>query len=92
MSLTRDSHNLTVDGRPVRVVGSTGAIRATWRLFEGDQLLAEEEVLAGTRELVGTLSTGTRVVATVHQSALGSTKVVVIAHGETVAELDGFVA
>lgn len=92
MGITKDNHNLTIDERPVRVVGSTGPIEATWQLFEGDTLLAEEAVVSGEATLVGTLSTGTEVTAMVTQSALGPTAISVSAHGETVAEFEGFVA
>lgn len=92
MALTRDNHNVTVDGRPVRVTGRTGPVRATWSLLEGDTVLAEEEVLGGEMTLTGTLTTGTEVTAVVTQSAFGPTKVVVSSGGETVAQFDGFVA
>lgn len=92
MGITEDKHNVTIDGRPVRVTGTTGPVRATWQLLEGDTVLAEEQALSGEFDLVGTLSTGTQVTATIRQSAFGPTTARVTAHGETVAEFTGFVA
>ena len=76
----------------MRVVGTTGLVKATWRLLEGDTQLAEHALVSGEAVLVGTLSTGTEVMATVTQSLVGPTTVTVRAHGETVAEFVGFVA
>lgn len=92
MGITKDNHNVTVDGRPVRVVGTTGLVKATWELFEGDELLASTTMVSGSEDLVGTLSTGTEVTAAITQSMVGPTRVVVSAAGETVAVFDGFVA
>lgn len=92
MSVTEDNHNLTLDGRPVRVVGRTGQVRATWQLLEGDVVLAEQEVLTGSVDLVGTLSTGTEVTATIEQSVVGPTRVTVRSGDETVGTFTGFVA
>lgn len=61
MGVTEDKHNVTIDGRPVRVTGTTGAVRATWQLLEADTVLAEEQAISGEFDLVGTLSTGTQV-------------------------------
>ncbi|WP_101650600.1 hypothetical protein [Brevibacterium ihuae] len=92
MGLFGDDVNTTVDGRPVRVQGRTGAIRATWQLLEGDTVLAEHASLGGECELVGTLSTGTEVRAIIGQGVFGPTTVRVVVNGETVAEHQGFVA
>ena len=92
MGITKDNHNVTVEGRPVRVVGTTGLVKATWELFEGDELLASTTMVSGSEDLVGTLSTGTEVTAAITQSLVGPTRVVVSAAGETGAEFDGFVA
>lgn len=92
MSLLRDSHNLTVDGRPVRIVGRSGPVRATWELYEGDRLLDERTVISGSIDLAGALTTGTEVNVTVKQSLVGPTRVSVYVEGELLADFDGFVA
>lgn len=92
MGIFRNNVNTMVDGRPVRVVGRSGPIRATWRLLEGDAVLEECRMVRGTKELVGTLSTGTEVRAQVAQSVFGPTTVTIMVDGETVAASEGFVA
>lgn len=92
MGVFKDNQNVTVDGRPVRIVGRTGPITSNWILYEGDRVLDEKQAKSTPITLTGTLSTGTEVSAEVTQSALGPTTVRVVAHDETVAEFDGFVA
>lgn len=92
MGLFEDKQNATVDGRPVRVVGKTGPVTSSWTLFEADQVLDEQQADKSPITLSGTLSTGTPVSAEVTQGAFGPTTVRISAHGETVAEFDGFVA
>lgn len=89
--MLRDRYDLTIDGRPVRVQGSSGPLRATWALYEGDTLLEEYKAIAGSFDLTGTLSTGTEVTATIEQSAVGPTRVTVHADDEMILDTEGFV-
>lgn len=91
MSMLGDRYDLTIDGCPVRVVGSSGPLRATWALYEGERLLEEYKAISGSFDLVGTLSSGTEVVATIEQSSVGPTRVTVHAGDEMVLDTEGFV-
>lgn len=89
--MLRNAYDLTIDGCPVRVVGRSGPIRATWSLYEGDRLLEEYKALSGSFDLVGTLSSGTEVNTTIEQSLAGPTRVTVHAGDEMVFDTEGFV-
>ena len=89
--MLRDHYDMTIDGCPVRLVGSSGPLRATWALYEGDQLLEEYKAIAGSFDISGTLSSGTEVVVTIEQSMSGPTRVTVHAGDEMVLDTEGFV-
>ena len=84
--MLRDRYDLTIDGCPVRLVGSSGPLRATWALYEGDQLLEEYKAIAGSFDI-----SGTEVVVTIEQSMSGPTRVTVHAGDEMVLDTEGFV-
>lgn len=91
MSLTKDEHAVEIAGSNVTVSGTTGAVHATW-ILAIDGVEADRAAAAGDFTLRGSLPDGSAVLAAVHQSLLGPTKVTV-SHGEDpVAEFDGFVA
>lgn len=91
MSMLRDRYDLTIDGCPVSIVGSSGPLRATWALYEGERLLEDYKAIAGSFDLTGTLSTGTEVIATIEQSLFGPTRVTVHAGDDMVLDTTGFV-
>lgn len=89
--MLRDSYDLTIDGCLVHLVAISGPLRATWSLYEGDRLLEEYKAISGSFDLVGTLSSGTEVAATIEQSSFGPTRVTVHADDEMLLDTTGFV-
>lgn len=91
MALTSDEHVIEIDGAKVTVMGSTGAVHATWTLLvDGEE--QDSAKAAGDFRLSGALPNGSELTAEVHQSLVGPTEVVVFRAGEEVARSKGFVA
>ena len=91
MSLTRDEHNIEIDGHQVVVTGKTGPVHATWVLAVDGQEVDSVKA-AGDFVLRAELSSGPPVEVAVHQSLVGPTSVTFRRDGEEVHTAQGFVA
>ena len=92
MDLTRDTHAIIVNGRAVEVTGETGPVEATWTLCIDGKEVDRAEVASGDFTLRAPLDEGTEVLAEIHQSFVGPTRVTFRRNGEELATRKGFVA
>jgi hypothetical protein len=91
MSLTNDTFATQVGEVAITVVGTTGAVHATWTLqIDGQEV--DQASAAGDFALRGDLPDGTEVRAEIHQSLMGPTRVVVMHGEEEIDTFQGFVA
>ncbi len=91
MNVTRDEHNVEIEGQRVAVTGKSGPVHASWNLLiDGEE--ADTAKAAGDFTLTGRLSSGSSVEAAVHQSLVGPTEIVIRHEGEEVRRFKGFVA
>jgi hypothetical protein len=91
MSITKDEHEVVIDGSTVTVRGTTGLLEATWEL-EVDGQVADSRRATGLFTLRAELPDRSEVTAAVHQGVLGPTNVVVMHDGSDIARFRGFVA
>ncbi|GIH92597.1 hypothetical protein ACFFMN_33095 [Planobispora siamensis] len=91
MSLTSDDHHVEIAGHTVAVTGRTGPVHATWTLLIDDRE-TDSAKAAGDFTLRGELPDGSEIRASVHQSLVGPTEVVIYHGGEQAARFTGFVA
>jgi hypothetical protein len=91
MDLTRDTHTIGIDGHVVEVTGETGPVEATWTLaIDGSE--ADRAKASGKFTLRAALDDGSEVVADIHQTFVGPTRVTFRRDGEELATRKGFVA
>jgi hypothetical protein len=91
MSVTKDNHEIKIDGHQVAVTGKTGPVHATWTLLlDGREV--DRAKAAGDFNLRGEIPGGPAVEVAVHQSLVGPTKLIFRRDGEEVATTKGYVA
>lgn len=91
MGLTRDGHSVRIGDSVVAVTGKTGPVQATWTLLVDDKE-ADSAEASSDFSLKGSLPDGSAIEATVHQSLVGPTHVVILHDGVEVTKFNGFVA
>jgi hypothetical protein len=91
MTLFRDDHHVRIGPHDIEVTATTGPVHARW-VLSVDGAEVDSAAAAGDFALRTTLSDGSTVVARVHQSLLGPTRVTVLHDDDEVAALKGFVA
>jgi len=91
MGFFEDNHEVQIGSTNVSVTGTTGPVHATWTLrFDGTPV--DSAKAAGQFTLRGELPDSTVVKATVFQSLIGPTKIVIEHQDEELARFSGFVA
>ena len=91
MGLTKDEFSAAIGDTVVAVRGTSGAVHATWTLaIDGTE--QDSATAAGDFRLRGRLPDGSEVEASVHQSLVGPTRVVIVHEGNEILNGEGFVA